>query len=313
MSNNVLPRASIVIVTYNSQDYILECLSHVCPDPSLQVIVVDNLSTDQTIDLVSTKFPEVEIVRSAKNLGFAGGNNLGFTKCKSEYVLLLNPDAFLKGSDQIVTMIGVLERDKKIAFCGPQLLNEDGSHQVGDAGYADSITSLIGHFLFIHKVIGAFPATYLTNSRLIASDRVNVDWICGACLMTRRSTIEAIGGLDDSIFMYGEDVEWGERARLNGMGACYLPQTKVKHLQGAVNADGTVKVSNKWLKQRAKKFRKKGMAQLAGFTIIVAAGFLLRYVLYTVISIIKKEERLQRQAVLSRILLSDVLTGKVLG
>jgi len=280
---------SIVIVTYNSRCFMQDCLAPIYNKPGIEIIVVDNQSSDGTAEYLTANYPAVRVVDAGSNLGFARGNNLAFKYCTADTILLLNPDAFLEDVRQVYDLAEILWKSKNIAFVGPKLLNKDGSHQVGDAGYRDSVLSLAGHYFFLHKLIGAIPATYLTNSRLLQKPIVEVDWVCGACLMTKKSVINHIGGLDDSIFMYGEDVEWGERAKRYGMRTIYSSSTNVRHLQGAVQNNGKIKVSTKSLQTRQDKFSKRGTLQLAAFNTIVILGILLRYIIYATTSLAGKE------------------------
>lgn len=283
---NTRATISVVIVTYNSRWFMTECLAPIYGVSGIEIIVVDNLSTDGTPDFISNEYPDIRVIRSDTNLGFAGGNNLGFDYCTADTILLLNPDAFLESADQLDQLSKVLWQDNDIAFVGPQLLNVDGSHQVGDAGYRDTLWSLAGHYLFLHKVFAMIPGSYLTNRHLLQKPQVNVDWICGACLMTKRSVIDEIGGLDDSIFMYGEDVEWGERAKAQRRRAVYVTNSKIRHLQGAVCSVGPIKVSTKSLETRRAKFAKRGAIQLASFKTIVTLGLCLRYLIYSALAAI---------------------------
>lgn len=301
---------SVVIATYNSKAFMAACLAPIYGLPEIEIIVVDNCSSDGTAEYIEVEFPDVNLIRAPRNLGFAGGNNLGFERCNADTVLLLNPDAFLVDTGQVFDLKKALWADQRTAFVGPQLLNDDGSHQVGDAGYKDSLLSLLGHFWFLHKLCQFVPATYLTNRKALTARRVRLDWICGACLMVKRAVIAEIGGLDDSIFMYGEDVEWGERARRHGMNSLYCPQIKVRHLQGAVRDDGTVKVSTKSLTHRGRKFRARGLLSGVLFKVIVSTGLFARYVIYAVQSAMSasRQPDAQRQKVAQ--LLSAIWTSE---
>ena len=85
-------RASVIIVTYNHEDYIKDCLSSVLINDPFEVIVVDNCSIDKTVEIIKEKFPEVKLIKNQKNLGYSGGNNLGVKHAKGKYVVILNPD-----------------------------------------------------------------------------------------------------------------------------------------------------------------------------------------------------------------------------
>lgn len=292
------PRVSIVIVTYNSKSYIAECLDPLIGNPDLQIIVVDNASPDGTGAFLAERYPGLDLIASEKNLGFSGGNNLAFAKCTADYVLLLNPDAFIKDVKVIWRLQEALEADPKLAVVGPQLINVDGSHQVGDGGWKTGLLSVAGHAFWLHRLIPSIPSIYITHPSFFKKDAVDVDWICGACMMVPRSVVQQIGGLDESIFMYGEDVEWGERARAAGYKARYLPKFKVLHVQGASqrNQDQDF-FSTKWMDSRAKRYAKRAnKLQYCLFKLILSAGFAFRSAVLAAASVILHRPRLKRRS-----------------
>jgi len=228
------PALSVVIVTYRSRDLIDRCLAPFAGRSSdTEIIVWDNASPDGTAEYISRSHPSVQLFESQENLGFAGGNNAAFARSHGRFVLLVNPDAFLENFGQVETMIRTLEENPDVAAVGPQLLNADGSHQTGDCGWRVGLASLLGSYLFLHRMIASAPAIYLTNRSLLKRPFVDVDWICGACMLVRKTVIDDVGGMDACIFMYGEDIEWGERMRARGYRLLYLPDLRVVHLQGA--------------------------------------------------------------------------------
>lgn len=253
------------------------CLSPLAGDPNIEVIVVDNASRDGTVDIVLRTYSDVKVVETGANLGFAKANNVGFTHCSHEFVLLLNPDAFLDSGAQIDDLIEIMRADDAIALVGPQLRNVDGSHQTGDAGWKDSLWSAAGHMLFLHRLMPSFPALYISHPALLARKTVDVDWVCGACLLARHSAIAAYGGLDEKIFMYGEDVEWGERMRAAGRRVVYTPFVNVLHLQGATQRKpDELFYSTKWIDNRAAKHARRSGASFRLFRWLCLAGFGLR-------------------------------------
>lgn len=273
------PTISVVIVTFNSRSFIDRCLAPLATSaPEVEVIVWDNASSDGTAEHVGREYPWVRLFASPENLGFSRGNNAAFAECTGRYVLLLNPDAFLDSLEQVFELAEVLETDPQVGAVGPQLLHADGSHQVGDAGWRPRLVSVTGHFLLLHRASPAIPSIYLSNASLLRRARVDVDWLCGACMMVRKEVIDRTGGFDASIFMYGEDMEWGERIRDAGHRVVYLPQTEVVHLQGASQrADGQTFYSTRYLDQLFLVLgRRYGAAGLTLMRTMMAAGFVLR-------------------------------------
>ena len=276
---------SVIIVTYNSRHLIDRCLGPIYHDDSLEIVVVDNNSSDGTARYIEENYPRVLLDARPDNLGFAKGNNVGIALSKAPVVLLLNPDAFVAHSDQIRELSSQLMSDPRLAVVGPQLLNADGSHQTGDCGWRDSLLNTAGHMLLLHRITPAFRAIYLTNPALLTHDQVDVDWICGACLMVRRTTLDRLGGLDERIFMYGEDVEFGERVRDAGFRVAYAPKVKVTHLQGATQKPQSGGFySTKWLDVRARKWAARSTVRFEIFRGLCVAGFAMRAAALTVTS-----------------------------
>ncbi|SON54766.1 N-acetylglucosaminyl-diphospho-decaprenol L-rhamnosyltransferase [Hartmannibacter diazotrophicus] len=285
-------KISVVIVTYNSKSFIDECLKPIVGSigPDLEVIVWDNESPDGSLGYVRENYPSVLAFGENGNRGFAAGNNAAFRHCTGDYVLLLNPDAFLENAGQIAEMAAVLDRRADVCAVSPMLLNADGSHQVGDCGWRHSIANTIGHFLFLHHLFPDIRGIYLTNAKLFSRPSVEVDWLCGACMMVRKSTIDTVGGLDEEIFMYGEDVEWGERMRAAGAKLLYLPGIRVTHLQGATQKGekGSYFISTKWLDALSDQIgRTQSGWQFTLFKGIAFAGMALRFLIYSTLDLVR--------------------------
>lgn len=273
------PRVSIVIVTYNSRSLIDRCLAPLADArEGVEVIVWDNASSDGTAAYVAAAYPWVQVVAGDENLGFARANNAAVARCRGGYTLLLNPDAFLTGIDQVTRLARVLDEDAAVVAAGPKLLHADGLHQVGDAGWRVRALSVIGHFLFVHRAMAAVPAIYVSNERLLHERRVDVDWLCGACMMVRTEVFRDVGGFDPSIFMYGEDMELGERLRRCGHRLVYAPEIEVVHLQGATQrAEASAFYSTKYVDRLlAVLSDQHGPTTVALLRLTIGAGFLLR-------------------------------------
>ncbi len=270
---------SIVIVSWNSELLLDRCLApFVGHPPSIEVIVFDNLSSDNTVDAVKRKYPWVKLIESDKNLGFGRGNNEAFKYCSGRNILLLNPDAFLDNLYPVELLSKTLDSSSEIAAVGAGLVHSDGRHQVGDAGWTTTLLSLAGHAFWLHRIFSFWPSIYISNPSLLRKDVLDVDWVCGACMMVKRSVIEKIGGFDEQIFMYGEDVEWGDRMKSNGYRVLLLPQLRVLHIQGATQkGSDRIYFSTKWVDARAKRFA-QGRSRIAYlfFRIILFAGFGMR-------------------------------------
>jgi hypothetical protein len=216
------PDVSVVIVNWNTRELLRECLAALLPPggPRLEVVVVDNGSTDGSAEAVGAEFPQVHLVATGENLGFAKANNVGFAHCHGRYVVLLNSDA-LAAPETLGAMAKYLEQQAEVGALGCQLLNGDGSVQSWPRSYP-TVGGIAGQLL-----LGRAP-----RERPRGPGVCEVDWLSGACLMVRREVIDAVGGLNEAYFMYVEDTEWCYRLRQHGWRVVYHPGFQVVHLLG---------------------------------------------------------------------------------
>jgi N-acetylglucosaminyl-diphospho-decaprenol L-rhamnosyltransferase len=232
----------IIIVNYNTRELVAAALrsvrdSDVSPD---RVFVVDNASADGSVEMLRAEFPEVELIESAENLGFARGNNLAFERSDADYVLLLNSDAELRHG-ALGTMLRAIESDARIGAVGPVLVCPDGSVQV-EGGRRDP--TILGEFSNITHLNQVYPdgpmGRYMMNDWDHRSTR-DVEVLCGACMLVRTA---ALGGtlFRDDFFMYGEDVELSQRIRAAGYRLVYLGDAEVLHHGGATSRTARTKM-----------------------------------------------------------------------
>src|SRR5262249_4968822 len=220
---------------YNTGGLLGDCLrstAETAGDLACETIVVDNASTDGSAPMVRRYFPGVRLIRSSENRGFAGANNLGIAASRGRHVLLLNSDAvLLPGTAR--AMVDFLDAHPGAGMVGARLLNPDGSFQYS---YAD-FPSLRSELLLLTRLASmVHTPTYPSYPLERSAQERSVDWVSGACLMARRATIDAIGPLDESYFMYTEETDWCYRARRGGWSVHYLPQASVVHWVGQSSA-----------------------------------------------------------------------------
>lgn len=213
---------SIIIVNWNTAELTLQCLDSIyrteCRS-KFEIIVVDNGSTDNSINLISQKFPDVRIIANDRNLGFAKANNLGIAAGSGRYFLLLNSDTIvLTGSFD--KLISVADAHPVIGVIGPKLLNMDGTLQRSWAGFPTFWSELIGINFRYRRSIPEFPFTF------------EVDWIMGACMLVRSETVRDVGLLDENFFMYSEETDWCYRIKKKGWDVWYLSAAEICHLGG---------------------------------------------------------------------------------
>jgi N-acetylglucosaminyl-diphospho-decaprenol L-rhamnosyltransferase len=229
----LMPRLSIIIVTYNSRADIASCLAAVTGDAAPRVdheiVVVDNASTDDTAGFVRERWPGVRVIDAGGNLGFAGANNAGIRQTFGELVLLLNPDTRVEAG-AVDRLVALLDSHPAIAVVGPRLEDAAGRAELSFGPMLSPLTELGQKVLVIGNERGWAAVTTLVE-RLTRHAR-EVDWVSGACLLVRRADIEAVGLFDERFFMYTEDVDLCASIRARGRTVCFEPAARVVHLRG---------------------------------------------------------------------------------
>jgi GT2 family glycosyltransferase len=230
--NGETPSLAIVIVSYNVRDELRACLQSVIDTAGFDasaVAVIDNGSIDGTTAMLAAEWPRVRLIDAGGNRGFAAGNNIGIRATESEYVLLLNPDTVV-GRESIATLVRALEERPDAAAAGPRLVDGDGLPEIS-FGFG---TGPLGELR--QKVVGVLyrrrlgPAVRWVE-RCTSSPGAK-PWISGACLLLRRSDLEAVGLLDERYFMYMEDVDLSVALRKCGRAVLFVPSAVVVHLRG---------------------------------------------------------------------------------
>ena len=222
---------SIIIVNWNTRDLLEQCLSSVYAtthDIPFEVFVVDNASSDGSVEIVRERFPEVQLIENEENLGFAKANNQAIRESKGRYILLLNSDTVVL-SGAIERMIEFMDGHPEAGAVGAKLLNPDGSFQ---ASYNDFPTPLSELVLLAGLSRVVYNPYYPSYPPDLSNERRECDWVGGACLMVRKEAIEEVGLLDENYFMYVEEVDWCYRLRKAGWKVYYLPEAQIVHWGG---------------------------------------------------------------------------------
>ncbi len=238
------PVLSVVIVNYNGMKFLDDCLSslHANLSGTFEVIVVDNNSGDESVAWLKENHSWVKLIRSVRNLGFTGGNNLGARFARGEYLLLLNTDTVVQTS--LEPMLDLMRRNPSIGALGCTLQYGNGRLQES-AGYAHTLSRLICSWLPLKQVFPRariFRRTVFATSALYDQPLASVAWVSGACLLTPLALWRRLGGFDESYFMYVEDVDYCRRVTDTGHTVAYSSCARVTHLEGAGRA---------WLGRRA--------------------------------------------------------------
>ncbi|OGD84767.1 hypothetical protein A2696_00365, partial [Candidatus Curtissbacteria bacterium RIFCSPHIGHO2_01_FULL_41_13] len=223
---------SVIIVSWNTNKLLEDCLSSVyrfTKDVSFEVIVVDNGSQDKSADMVRQKFPQVKLIPNRDNLGFTKANNQGIKIAKGKYILLLNSDTYLI-ENSFSKLIKKAKTLQSLGVLAPQLLSQDRTIQQS-AGFFPHLPQVFWWMTFIDDLPGGqFLRPYHVDHDSFYNKDQNVDWVTAAAILVPTVVINKVGGLDEKIFMYGEEVEWCYRIKKAGFEIYFTPATKIIHI-----------------------------------------------------------------------------------
>jgi GT2 family glycosyltransferase len=222
----------VVIVSYRSRELLRDCLASLRahgPSRPMKVIVVDNASGDGTTEMVAADFPEVELIASPTNLGFAAATNLGAKRGGAPYVLALNPDTVVTDG-ALDTVLESMEAHPEVAVAGARLLRPDGTLDHASKRSFPTPLSALGHFTGVGRRPGA--SGKLAAYRAPEVESGPVDAVNGAFMLMRRAAFEGIGGFDEGYWMYMEDLDLSYTLAQEGWGTWYEPAATVMHVKG---------------------------------------------------------------------------------
>ena len=226
---------SVIIVTWNSRRDLELCLPSIrsgCAAHACEVILVDNASGDDSVAYARQVLPDVKVIANKENAGFARANNQGFRLATGRYVCLLNPDTIVNARAFDILITWMDAKGDEAWACGPGLLNGDGTAQRTGVRFP-SLWNLLVEALFLDRL---FP-----SSRIFGAHRElyeqgmtprRVDFVQGSCLLMRGTALEAVGGLDESFFMYFEETDWCKRCAVQGGRIFLVPSAHVTHFGG---------------------------------------------------------------------------------
>ncbi|MBV7340255.1 glycosyltransferase family 2 protein [Chloroflexi bacterium TSY] len=224
---------SIVIINWNTRDLLKACLESVdeersaLTDLGIETIVVDNASSDDSVQMLQEQFSWVKLIENDNNLGFARANNQAIAISQGEYVLLLNSDTIVK-SGALKTLIQFMEQNPDAGACGSRLLNPNGTLQIS-CSPAPTVWSELYRLLYLDNL---YPLAIYRMHGWSTSEPRLVDNVQGAAMLLRRRVIETVGVLDDQYFMYTEEVDLCRRIRVAGWKIYWVPQSRIIHYGG---------------------------------------------------------------------------------
>ena len=232
-----MPELSVILVSFNDWIHLEKCLQSllaVPPGKNMEVVVVDNNSSDGSPSLVKNQFPNVKLIRNEKNLGFARACNLGIRASVGEFVLFLNNDT-IANVQALNVLLDELRKNPSVGAVGPALLSGQKTYQVSFGKKVDFFSE------FIQK--GFFN---LYNAKKLKSDSKvrDVGWLSAACLLARRKALEEAGCFDENYFLYFEDIDLCFKIRQSGWTLWFCPQAQIIHFGGT--STSAVKISSRY-------------------------------------------------------------------
>ncbi len=249
------PDVSIVIVSWNTRELIAKCLASIFETTTgvtFDVYLVDNASTDGTPGLVRQRFPQVNLICNGRNYGFAHANNQGLAASRGRYILLLNSDTQMTpGALRELVVLG--EAVPRAGIIGARLVNPDGTFQ---ASYT-RFPCLWQEFLILSSLGRLIKGRCYPSQGPHAEDGpCRVDYVEGACMLARRSAVEAVGALDEGYFMYAEDVDWCLAMKEHGWQVWYQPEAAIMHWGGGSSRQRAPQREADLYRSRIRFFRK---------------------------------------------------------
>jgi hypothetical protein len=282
-----LAEIGIVIAAWNVRDHLRVCLKSIEAETqrhAFRVIVVDNGSTDGTSEMIAAEFPKTTVLRNDANLGFVAGTNRGLRRTleeRDDYILLLNADIIVRGQ-ALDRLADFLDAHPEAGGVSPGLKLPNGSPQTGPGGFAPSARSAWSYFLFVSKFRPRRSRPLFVDARAVPADGRRVDWLSGACLMVRADVVRKVGLMDESYFLYADDIDWGVRMTRAGSSLYFLPSVEVVHFHGVTSKTIHREINTRWLERLFQFVRTdRGAFEAFIFRLIAACGFALRALAYS--------------------------------
>ena len=228
-------KLSVIIVSFNVKFYLRQCLNSVLlatQIDELEVIVIDNHSFDDSCNLIKSEFPQIKLIENQKNVGFSVAVNQGLKIAKGDYICFLNPDTLVQ-EDTFIKLISNIKENPEVGCIGPKILNPDGSLQKScKRSFPTPLVALpkvlgLSKLFPKNKWLGKYNLTYLDDNKPHF-----VDAISGSFMLFPKDVIHDVGPLDETFFMFGEDLDYSFRVHEIGRKVLYFPETEVIHYKG---------------------------------------------------------------------------------
>lgn len=288
MNNNL----SVIYVNYNTKETTLESLSYLKKsidfaqkklNNQIEVILVDNDSTDGSVEAIEKQFSWVKIIETHQNSGFGAGNNVGMKEAKYPFLLLLNTDAFVK-EETLVDSLEYMQNHPQVDLMGPKLTFKDHSFQPS-AGFLPTPLATTIWLLGIEAVPGIkemYPSVHKRDQKFYETPQ-SVDWVMGAFWFLKKEVFEKTHGFDEKIFMYMEEVEWAIRLKKAGFKVIYNPNIELIHVGGASSGGNVGVPLSKEMEGLIYVYKKHYPGWVLYVKLLIVLGCLMRVIAFTLL------------------------------
>jgi GT2 family glycosyltransferase len=290
---------SVVIVNYNAGQTLVDCIESALPQVT-EVLIVDNASSDRSLELCAECFPsevKLKIMRNAANLGFAAACNLGAKAACEPHVLFLNPDCTLS-KNSVPRLLHVLEMTPQAGMVGGLLINQDGTEQAGGRRAVPTPWRSLVRAFGLYRLERYWPRLFFDfhlHKHSLPSGPLEVEAISGALMLVRQEAIRDVGPWDEGYFLHCEDLDWCMRFRKKGWKILFVPDAPVVHHKGTCSRSRPIFVE--WHKHRGmmRFYRKFFRQEYPGALMwLVAVGIWLRFGVIATVHCIQYTGRLAR-------------------
>jgi GT2 family glycosyltransferase len=290
---------SIIIVSWNVRSLLQTCLKSVEVEQGalrLEIIVVDSGSDDGSPEMVREQFPQVHLIVREDNVGFPLGNNIGLAEANGRYLLLLNPDTEVVG-DALSRMVGYLDGNPDVGVVGGQLLNPDNTVQSSRRRFPTVATAFFESTWFQPFAPKGILRRYYAED-IDDGETADVDWVKGACLMTRKTILDEVGPLDADYFMYSEELDWCKRIKMAGWRVVYFPEAKIIHYEGKSSEQAVTARHINFQRAKLRYFHKyHGMMIMILLRIFLLLNFVWQLALEAIKGLVGHKKELRRQRI----------------
>lgn len=273
-----------VIVNWNTSELLDGALRNLVENPASactnEVIVVDNDSSDDSMEMMAQRWPSIRVIQMGENAGFCRANNAAIRASDSDYVLLINTDGRLRPGT-LDTMLGYMEADPLCAVVGPRLEYGDGSFQRWTGGELPGLRSVANFSFGLDRLANRKPSFTGVYASHDSTTPRRCGWVSSAVMLLRRSALDDFGPLDEAIFLYMDDVDLCRRASDAGWNTWYAADTTAVHFMSASSRKELGAVSPETIRSAIRWYaRQNAGLETTVFRAILAAGFGVRGTVY---------------------------------